>query len=257
MPKNSFDEKKRDKIAWLNKITKNISIIDEDDLPLILQRRFFAYDEDNKKVYISQLFPKKVLFDAKEMEKYVDEIKSIKGKQKNYHPTGMHVLYVFLIKTVLHESRIFLSVVLVIIWLLLLIDFKNVKDSFIAMIPIIFGVLWLIEIMSIFDVKFNFMNIVVLPSVLGTGVDNGIHIYHRYRECKNILFALKKTGLANLGMSLTVALGWSALFFAHYEGLKTMAFVGVVGIIMTFIASVTIMPAVILLVDRKKQKKVS
>ena len=95
------------------------------------------------------------------------------------------------------------------------------------------------------------MNIVVLPSVLGTGVDNGVHIYHRYKDCGSIFEAVRKTGIANLGMSLTVAIGWSALFFAHYEGLKTMAFVGVIGILMTFIASVTIMPAVILLSGKK------
>ena len=167
----------------------------------------------------------------------------------------MHILYVYLIDTVLKESKIFISIVFIIIWLLLLIDFKNVKDSLIAMVPLIFGLLWLVQIMSIFNIKFNFMNIVVLPTVLGTGVDNGVHIFHRYKESGNIFKAIYKTGIANLGMSLTVALGWSALFMAHYEGLKTMAFVGVVGILMTFIASVTIMPAIIILFEKEKPKQ--
>jgi len=135
---------------------------------------------------------------------------------------------------------------------MLLIDFRNLKESLIGMIPLIFGILWLLIIMSLFKVKLNFMNLIVLPTVFGTGVDNGVHIYHRYKETKNILLAVQKTGTANLVMSATVALGWASLFFAQYEGLKTMGFVGVVGILTTFFAAITIMPAIILITDKNK-----
>ncbi len=252
LPQKAIKDKEQKKyIEQIRKIAGSAKIISEDDLPENFSRRFFV-NENNKKLYITQVFPKKVLFDAREMKKYVARIREIKGEKNTYYPTGMHVLYVFLIDTVLKESKIFISLVFFIIWILLLIDFKKIKDSLIAMIPIVLGTIWLIEIMSIFGIKFNFMNIIVLPTVLGTGVDNGVHILHRYRETKDIYKTIRKTGIANFGMSITVALGWSALFFAHYEGLKTMAFIGVVGIILTFIASVTIMPAVIILFEKRK-----
>ncbi len=245
------DKEQKDRINQIKKIAESAKVISEDDMPSDFSRRFIA-DDNGKKLYITQVFPKKVLFDAREMKEYVAKIKTIKGEKGNYYPTGMHILYVYLIDTVLRESKVFISIVFFIIWLLLLIDFQKIRDSLIVMIPIVFGLLWLVEIMSVFGIKFNFMNIVVLPTVLGTGVDNGVHIFHRYRETKDIYFTIKNTGIATMGMSLTVALGWSALFFAHYEGLKTMAFVGVVGIIMTYIASVTLMPSIIILLDRKK-----
>lgn len=252
LPEGSIEDKdKLEKIEMFKDKTKAPTILREDEIPDLFKRRFLHIDKDEK-LYISQVFPKKVLFDAKDMREYVAQIKKVQGKIKDYFPTGMHILYVFLIDTVLKESKIFISVVFIIIWLLLLFDFKNFKDSLIAMIPLVFGMLWLVEIMTVFDIKFNFMNIVVLPTVLGTGVDNGVHIYHRYKETKNIFKAIYKTGMANFGMSLTVALGWSALFFANYQGLRTMAFVGVVGILMTFVASVTIMPTVILIFDSKR-----
>jgi predicted RND superfamily exporter protein len=252
LPEGAFDNEQKKRVEQFRTMTSAIKTISEDDLPAELQRRFFASDREGKRLYISQIFPRKVLFNAMEMEQYVDEIDPVNGQKGSYFPTGMHIIYVFLINTVLNESRIFLSIVLIIIYLLLLMDFQNLKDASIAMIPILVGTLWLIQIMSALGIKFNFMNIVVLPSVLGTGVDNGVHIFHRYRESKNIFTALSKTGIANFGMSLTVALGWSALFFAHYEGLKTMAFVGVTGILLTFLASITIMPVAVLLLDRKK-----
>lgn len=250
-PEKAIEDKtQKDRISRIKRIVESAKVLDEDDLPADFRMRFIA-DDNGRKLYITQVFPKKVLFDAREMKEYVAKIKVIKGEKGEYYPTGMHVLYVYLIDTVLRESKIFISMVFFIIWLLLLIDFQKIKDSLIVMIPIVFGLLWLVELMSIFGIKFNFMNIVVLPMVLGTGVDNGVHIFHRYGESKDLYFTIKNTGIANLGMSITVALGWSALFFAHYEGLKTMAFVGVVGIIMTYIASITIMPAVIILLNRR------
>ena len=254
LPENSIkDPAKKKQIDTFFELTKDLHVLTENDIPSTLKRRFIAYDK-GKEIYISQIFPDKILFDAREMKAFVKEIKEIKGQITTYRPTGMYILYVFLIDTVFRESKIFISIVFFVIWILLLIDFKNLKDSLIAMIPLIFGLLWLFEIMSLFHVKFNFMNIVVLPTVLGTGVDNGVHIYHRYKETGSIFDALKRTGFANFGMSLTVALGWSALFFAHYQGLRTMAFVGVVGILLTFVASVTIMPAMILILDQKSKK---
>ncbi|MBN2545400.1 MAG: MMPL family transporter [Spirochaetes bacterium] len=251
LPENSIkDPNIKDMIKKAINFTKDASVISEKDLPEDFKKRFI-FNDNGKDLYITQVFPNKVLFDAKEMKEYVNEIKTIKGEKRVYKPTGMHVIYVYLIDLVLNESRIFIIIVFIIIWLMLLIDFRNLKESVIAMIPLIFGVLWLLIIMSFFKVRFNFMNIIVLPTVLGTGVDNGVHIYHRYKETKNIFKALQNTGIANFAMSLTVALGWSSLFFAQYIGLRTMAFVGVAGILATFIASITVMPAIILIFDKK------
>ena len=74
--------------------------------------------------------------------------------------------------------------------------------------PVIFGLIWLLGIMILCGQKFNFMNIIIVPTVMGTGVVNGINIYHRFKESGNLFNALKHTGFANLGKTLTEALGW-------------------------------------------------
>jgi len=228
--------------------SENLSVITENDMPFEIKKRFMYVDE-NSKLYISQVFPNKVLFDARDMKKYVDEIKEIRGEKGIYKTTGMHILYVHLIDIVLRESKIFILVVFLIIWLMLFLDFKNIKDSIICMVPLIFAFIWLLIIMASLKIKFNFMNIIVLPTILGTGVDNSIHLYHRYKESKNIFCSLRSTGKANFIMSLTVAVGWSSLFFARYEGLKTMALLGSIGIMLTFFASLIFIPAVVLIRD--------
>lgn len=238
------------------KETENISVITEEDLPPEIKKRFIFQDGEVK-LYISQVFPNKVLFDARDMKRYVDEIKEIRGEKNIYKTTGMHILYVNLIDIVLNESKIFIFIVFIIIWLMLLLDFKNIWDSIICMLPLIFSFIWLLIIMGLLKIKFNFMNIIVLPTILGTGIDNSIHLYHRYKESSNIFYSLKSTGKANFVMSVTVAVGWSSLFFASYEGLKTMALLGSIGIILTFIATIIVIPSIIFLYDLFFTKKTS
>ncbi len=238
----------------LKEVVRKGRIIQVEDLPDIFKRRF-ALKEGDKILYMTLLYPKDILYNAHDMINFVKQASSIQGKKKHYEATGLYVLYVKLIEIIFSESRIFVSIVVFIIWILLLVDFRNLKDSLLVMIPIVFGILWLLGIMGLFGLRFNFMNMVVLPIVLGTGVDNGVHIFHRYRETGNIWMAVRKTGSAAFAMSFTVALGWSVLFAAKYNGLKTMACIAVIGIMMTYIASITLMPALTYLLDNKKGKR--
>lgn len=239
-------------LAKLKEVVRKGRIIQVDDLPDIFKRRFALKDGD-KTLYMTLLYPKEILYDAHDMINFVKQASSIQGKMKHYEATGLYVLYVKLIEIIFSESRVFVSIVIFIIWLLLLVDFRNFKHSLLVMIPIVFGILWLLGMMGIFGLKFNFMNMVVLPIVLGTGVDNGVHIFHRYRETGNIWTAVQKTGPAAFAMSFTVALGWSVLFVAKYNGLKTMASIAVIGILMTYLASITLMPAMTYLFDQKNE----
>lgn len=252
LPEKSIKDKTvKDKIDYVKKIAGDSKVLTENDLPPDFRKRMMV-DTDGKTMFITQVFPKKILFDAKEMQAFVKEVKSIKSANKEYRTTGLYILYVFLIDTILKESKIFFLIVFIIIWLLVLIDLKSLKESIITLIPLILGIIWLIEIMGLFGIKFNFMNIIVLQTVLGAGVGNGVYLYHRYKSSDNLVDALKHTGYANLGMSLAIALGWASLLAARYEGLKTMGMIGSIGIITTFIASMTIMPAIIFLTERNK-----
>ena len=40
--------------------------------------------------------------------------------------------------------------------------------------------------MVLLGISFNFGNVVVLPLLLGIGVDSGIHLVHRYRQAHDI-----------------------------------------------------------------------
>jgi hypothetical protein len=77
----------------------------------------------------------------------------------------------------------------------------------------------------------NFFNIVVFPSLVGIGVDDGVHIHHRYREegPGSLPFVLSRTGMALTLTTLTIMVGCAGLVPAHHPRLQAMGTLAVVG----------------------------
>src|SRR5690606_35815791 len=66
--------------------------------------------------------------------------------------------------------------------LVLLVTFRNALDTMLAVLPVVIGWSWMIGCLALLGLSFNAANIVVLPLVLGIGVDAGVHMVHRARS---------------------------------------------------------------------------
>jgi len=140
---------------------------------------------------------------------------------------------------------------------LLLLDFKTLKSLLYTTIPLLGGVALMFIFMRMFNVKINYLNAAVLPVILGVGIDEGIHIYHRYIEegYTNLWFIIRTTGFAVFMADFTTAIGFTALMFANYRGLRTMGHLAVIGIMTAFFVAVTILPALLQILENRKNKK--
>src|SRR5690606_27913492 len=62
------------------------------------------------------------------------------------------------------------------------LDFKNCLDTLLAMLPPLCGMLLMFGFMGLLGVDLNPANLIVLPLILGIGVDDGVHVVHDFRE---------------------------------------------------------------------------
>ena len=131
--------------------------------------------------------------------------------------------------------------------LLLLADFRSVKTAAIAMIPLLLSVIWMLGIMGLFDIKFTIVNVIGLPLILGIGIDDGVHIIHRYRvEGKDKLpYVLSSIGKAILLTSLTTMLGFGSLIPSAYRGYASLGILLTLGIGLCFFMSVGLFPVIL------------
>jgi hypothetical protein len=99
--------------------------------------------------------------------------------------------------------------------------------------------------MYLLDMHINPANIIVLPLMFGIGVDSGVHMLHRYRQdpVSRPLGLTSGTGKGITLTSLTTMIGFGAMMLASHRGIRSLGFVLAVGIGLTMIACLTVMPS--------------
>jgi uncharacterized protein len=104
------------------------------------------------------------------------------------------------------------------------------------------------------DVKINFLNFSALPITFGIGVDYAVNVAQRYRAdgSRDILAALRTTGGAVVLCSLTTMLGYLALVGSLNRGIRSLGVIAVVGEVSCLLAAVLVLPALWLVVERRR-----
>ena len=98
--------------------------------------------------------------------------------------------------------------------------------------------------MWFFRLQFNLANLVAVPLIIGIGVENGIHIVHRYREegVGGPALVAGSTGQAVALFSLTTMIGFGSLMVARYYGIFSMGLLLTIAVGSVLVASLTVLP---------------
>ncbi|MDH3646650.1 MAG: MMPL family transporter [Gammaproteobacteria bacterium] len=136
----------------------------------------------------------------------------------------------------------------VLISLILLVLLRNARQVVVVLVPLIAAGLGTVAVMVLVDQPFNFANVIALPLLLGVGVDNGIHMVHRWRSGAVDLLA-SSTSRAIFFSALTTIASFGNLAFSSHPGSASMGRVLTIGMILTTAFSVLLIPA---LLDRQR-----
>jgi len=139
---------------------------------------------------------------------------------------------------------------LIAIFILLMVDFRSLKTTLVALIPLVMSVSWLLGMMGLFDINYTVVNVIGFPLLLGIGIDDGVHVIHRYKiEGKlRLAYSMSSIGKAILLTSLTTILGFGSLLSSEYRGYIGLGIIVALGIGLCFITSVLILPAIMKIV---------
>lgn len=127
------------------------------------------------------------------------------------------------------------------ILIVLYIDFRNLKDVLLALIPLFLGVVCLFGLMGWLNLPLNPANMITLPLILGIGIDNGVHIVHDFRK-QGIDYKMPSnaTLVAVVVNSLTTMIGFGALMLSPHRGLESL------GRVLTFGVGLTLVTALLM-----------
>jgi predicted RND superfamily exporter protein len=115
------------------------------------------------------------------------------------------------------------------------------------MVPTLVGFWLTFGVMGWLDDPIDPANIIVLPLLFGIGVDAGVHVMHRYRQepTHRPLGMASGTGKGVALTCYTTVIGFGALMTAQHRGIAGLGFVMSLGIALTLLACVFVLPAML------------
>ena len=176
-------------------------------------------------------------------------------KQNEYKLAGVLILFNNLLQSLFKSQILTLGIVMLGIFLMFLILFRNMILSFIGVIPNFIAAFFILGIIGLLGIPLDMMTITIAAITIGIAVDNSIHYIYRFKEEFKKINNYNETldrchntvGIAILNTSITIVFGFSILVFSNF--IPTIYFGVFTGIAMllAMISVLTLLPKLILM----------
>ena len=204
------------------------------------------------------------IIDSQENLRRNDLIKKINYDLKNkiglnedeFKLAGVLILFNNLLQSLFKSQILTLGLVMVGIFSMFLVLFKNIKLSLIGVVPNFIAAFFILGIIGLLGIPLDMMTITIAAITIGIAVDNSIHYIYRFKEEFNILNDYEKTlnlchstvGIAILNTSITIVFGFSILVLSKF--IPTIYFGVFTGLAMllAMVSVLTLLPSLILLI---------
>jgi hypothetical protein len=129
----------------------------------------------------------------------------------------------------------------------LLLDFRSLRRTLWALLPLGLGTVATLGLLGLFGVPLNPANMIAFPLILGVGVDNGVHVLHDYlAQGAGRRYLLSRTiGRGILVAALTTVLGFGTLMIASHRGLFGLGLVLSLGVSCCMLTALVFLPALL------------
>ena len=183
------------------------------------------------------------------------ELNTKLGLEKTeYKLAGVLILFNNLLQSLFKSQILTLGIVILGIFLMFFILFRNVVISFIGIVPNFIAAFFILGIIGMLGIPLDMMTITIAAITIGIAVDNSIHYIYRFKEefkkIKNYNKTLDRchstVGIAILNTSITIVFGFSILVLSNF--IPTIYFGVFTGIAMllAMISVLTLLPKLIL-----------
>ena len=193
-------------------------------------------------------YPAKPIWSKDYMGRFVADLRSVSPQSTGFPVT--HWENSISIERGFRDASIIACIALV---LLLLLDFRSVRYTLLAVAPLAMGITWMWGGMSLLGFSYNFVNVIAFPLIIGIGVASGVHILHRYRQEgeRDVAPVVRFTGMAVFLSAATTMVGFGSLALAQHRGAASLGLVLLLGVGACLATSVLFLPALLKVLKSK------
>jgi len=210
---------------------------------------------------------KPILLTADELSEAISAVRKITKRYEQIDfpviITGNQVIGDFFEQNIVQEQSRFMGLSLLVFTLLLFVLFRRISGVLIPLSVVIFGLLSTVSLMAIFNAPFTHPTSVLPIFILSVSIGDSVHIlaiFFRHFQNKTdkesaIVEALSHSGLPVLMTSLTTAAGMFSFAAADMLPVANLGIFGGVGVLLAWLYTVTLIPALVSLLPLKPKSK--
>lgn len=142
--------------------------------------------------------------------------------------------------------------------IVLYLAFRRFLDTVLPFLVLGVGAFWMIGTMGLLGIPFYSNFTILVPVLLGIGIDYTIHLLNRYYEErkegknseKSAIDSVKTVGVAIFLTALTTIIGFSSFGISDMAPIRSFGFVAGLGVLYVFLLSNTVLPSLLVIRDR-------
>ena len=183
------------------------------------------------------------------------ELNTKLGLEKDeYKLAGVLILFNNLLQSLFKSQILTLGVVMLGIFLMFFILFRNIVLSFIGVVPNFIAAFFILGIIGFLEIPLDMMTITIAAITIGIAVDNSIHYIYRFKEefkkinnyNKTLDRCHKTVGIAILNTSITIVFGFSILVLSNFIPTIYFGIFTGMAMLLAMISVLTLLPQLIL-----------
>ncbi|HVU69281.1 MAG TPA: MMPL family transporter, partial [Ktedonobacteraceae bacterium] len=157
--------------------------------------------------------------------------------------SGWQLLGSTVFDLVIKELPLVITPIVVLVIVSLWLAFRNWREMVLSIVCVTYTGLCLLALMVLLGWKWNLLNLMAIPLLLGMGVDFGIHIQIALKRYGGDLLAVRRSvGRALLLAGSTTVVGFVSLAFSQNSGMASLGQVCALGILLAMIVSIYLLP---------------
>ncbi len=220
-----------------------------EDLPKQLRERYVGRSH----LYLIRIFPAQNIWEPDLLKRFVRDLRSVDPDAVGDPVTLSTFTEAFrnaCIKAALYA--------VVFIFVLLILTFRSLVSTLLALAPLVVGTAWTFGLMYLFRINLNLANSIFLPLILGAGVEYGIIIVQRWRQGSSDWAGgscPSSTGMGVVLAGLSTTVGFGSLTISEHQGVHSLGLLTTIGSLSVLAAAVLFLPAVLQLVPDRRFRK--
>ena len=208
------------------------------DLPEELRRKFIGKSGH----LLLQIYSRLDLWDRASQERFVEELRTV-----DPDVTGQPVVGYESTRLIERTFRLGLAYAFALVAGIAALMIRRVRETVLAMVPLILGTLWTVAIMQLSGLKFNLVNVWALPLIIGSAAEYGVNIVLRSLESAHGggPRLARSTVMGVVFNGLTTMAGFGSLLVAHHRGVWSLGLLLVIGSAATLTAALVVLPTLV------------